>query len=160
MVDTLVGVRSGATTMRRSRGMGAFLSLAVLLLGNATVVRAEQFTVTTGVFGINCTSIGQICDPPATLAVGDPVKTLRVKKFVYDAAAAHCSAGRILIEVDGRRVGKMRFVVGSERATLRKRLRLAPGSHVFAFRFEGKVGGCNAGSVSGWGGEIAVLGRR
>jgi hypothetical protein len=52
------------------------------------------------------------------------------------------------------------FVGRNERATLRKRLRLAPGSHTFAFRFEGTVGGCNVGAVSGWGGQITVLGRR
>jgi hypothetical protein len=83
-----------------------------------------------------------------------------VRKFIYDAAAAHCSSGRILIELDGRPVGKMRFVNRNEQATLRKRLRLAAGTHTFAFRFEGKVGGCNVGAVSGWGGQISVVGRQ
>lgn len=83
-----------------------------------------------------------------------------MQRFVYDASAAHCSSGRILIALDGRQVGKMRFVSRNERATLRKRVRLTPGSHTFAFRFEGKVGGCNVGAVSGWGGQITVLGRR
>ena len=38
----------------------------------------------------------------------------------------------------------MRFVNRNEQATLRKRVRLAAGSHTFALRFEGKVGGCNS----------------
>ena len=54
----------------------------------------------------------------------------------------------------------MRFVAGSERATLRKRLRLAPGAHTLGFRFEGRVGGCNTGSVASWAGEVSVSGKR
>ena len=41
-----------------------------------------------------------------------------------------------------------------------RRLRLEPGEHTLAFRFEGRVGGCNSGSVASWGGEIAVRGKR
>jgi hypothetical protein len=133
---------------------------AAFLVGQTALAHASKFTVSTGVFGITCTSTGQICDPPETLVVGDAAKRLRVKKFVYVASAAHCSSGRILIQLDGRAVGKMPFVSRNQQATLRKRLRLAPGSHTFAFRFEGKVGGCNVGTVSGWGGQISVLGRR
>jgi hypothetical protein len=65
------------------------IASAMLSLGCATTAHAEQFTVSTGVFGVNCVSTGQICDPPETLAIGDPAKAIRVRKFVYDAAAAH-----------------------------------------------------------------------
>jgi hypothetical protein len=85
---------------------------------------------------------------------------MKVKKIVYAASSAHCSAGRLLVELDGRLVGRMRFVAGSERATLRKRLRLAPGEHAFAFRFEGRLGGCNVGYVQSWGGVVSVRGKR
>jgi hypothetical protein len=128
-------------------------------LGVASEAHAERFTVTTTPFVIQCTSTGQLCEPPATLVVGD-ARRHKVRKIVYDAASAHCSAGRLLIELDGQPVGRMRFVAGSERATLRKRIRLQPGEHEFAFRFEGKLGGCNAGQVASWGGVISVQGRR
>ncbi len=122
-------------------------------------VHAKPFSVSTGEFGINCTSTGQRCEPPARLQVGDPAKRVRVKKIVYVASAAHCSSGRVLVELDGQQVGKLKFVSRNESATLRKRIRLSPGLHEFAFRFEGRPGGCNVGSVSGWGGSITVSGR-
>jgi hypothetical protein len=121
---------------------------------------AEKFALSTGPFIVQCTSTGQVCDPPATLPIGDPTRRLKVKKFVYQAASAHCSAGRLLIELDGAPIGRMRFVAGSESATLKKRLRLQPGQHTLAFRFEGRPGGCNTGYVASWGGEIGVQGRR
>jgi hypothetical protein len=138
------------------------IASALLAVTGVPVVHAEKFSLSTGVFGITCTSTGQLCDPPETLLIADPTTPLKVRKFIYTAAAQHCSSGRILVELDGRPVGKMRFVSRNETATLRKRkgLRLAPGAHTFAFRFEGKVGGCNTGAVSGWGGEITVVGRR
>jgi hypothetical protein len=135
----------------------ALIGLALLHAGAA---RAEKFVVSTGPFLIQCTSAGQVCDPPETLVIGDPVRRMKVKKFFYTAASAHCSAGRLLIELDGAFVGRMKFVAGSEHATLRKRLRLAPGEHTLAFRFEGRTGGCNVGFVASWGGEIAVRGKR
>ena len=135
------------------------ITMAASLVSGRTV-HAEKFTVSTGPFVVQCTSTGQLCDPPETLAIGDPTRRLKVKKFVYEALSAHCSAGRLLIDLDGTLIGRMRFVAGSERAKLRKRIKLEPGEHTFAFRFEGRIGGCNVGSVSSWGGEINVGGKR
>ena len=142
--------------------MRIVMALIGLTLLHAGAARAEKFVVSTGPFLIQCTSAGQVCDPPQTLAVGDPTRTLKVRKFVYESPGQHCSTGRILIELDGRQVAKMKNVARLETTTkrLRKALRLRPGPHTFAFRFEGKVGGCNTGAVSGWGGTITVFGRR
>ena len=129
-------------------------------LAAVPAAHAEKFAASTGPFIVQCTSAGQVCDPPATLAIGDPTHKLKLRKFVYQAASAHCSAGRLLIELDGALVGRMRFVAGSENATLKKRLRLKPGEHTLAFRFEGRPGGCNTGYVASWGGEVIVRGRR
>ena len=141
------------------RIMMALMGLVSLLTVEGAA-RAEKFVVSTGPFVVQCTSTGQVCDPPQTLVIGDPTRRMKVKKFLYTAASAHCSAGRLLIELDGVFVGRMRFVAGSDHATLRKRLRLKPGEHTLAFRFEGRVGGCNTGTVASWGGEIAVRGKR
>ena len=123
------------------RGIVAILLGLTCALGAASEAHAERFTVTTIPFVIQCTSAGQLCEPPATLVVGD-ARRHKVRKL------------------DGNPVGRMRFVAGSERATLRKRITLQPGEHTFAFRFEGKPGGCNAGQVVSWGGVISVRGRR
>src|SRR5690242_9092231 len=136
---------------RRTRHLIQLVIPTLLVLQGA--VRAAPFSIGTGEFGITCTSTGQLCDPPETLVIGDPTTPIKVRKFVYTASSAHCSSGRIRIQLDGREIGRMRFVSRNEQATLRKRVRLAPGTHTFAFRFEGKVGGCNTGAVSGWGGS-------
>jgi hypothetical protein len=137
-----------------------FVLALALVLGMLSPIRAEKFTATTGVFGITCTGTGQLCEPPATLTIGDPAKKVKIRKVVYTAAAEHCSAGRLLVTLDGAKFGKMRFVIGKETTTLRKRRSVAPGLHTLAFQFEGRTGGCNTGSVSGWGGVITVTMRR
>ena len=142
-----------------TRATGALVGLAWSLVA-VHAAHAEKFAVSTGPFIVQCTSAGQVCDPPATLPIGDPTRKLKLKKFVYQAASAHCSAGRLLIELDGALIGRMRFVAGSESATLKKRIRLQPGQHALAFRFEGRPGGCNTGYVASWGGDITVQGRR
>jgi hypothetical protein len=136
------------------------LSLAVLALAaGATRTGAAPYVRQTGPFGVNCVGVSQLCDPPYAVAIGDAAKTIKVKKIIYTASAAHCSAGRLRVLLDGVEVGKMRFVIGRERSVLRKRIRVSPGAHTLAFQFEGKTGGCNGGAVSGWGGDILVKGR-
>src|SRR5678809_231660 len=125
-----------------------------IALASAAAARAEKFTVSTGEFGINCVGQAQLCEPPATLVVGDPAKRVKLRKLVYVASSAHCSSGRLLIDLDGAPFGKMKFVVGKETSTLNKRRTLKPGLHTLAFRFEGRVGGCNTGAVAGWGGNV------
>jgi hypothetical protein len=129
----------------------------------AGTARAERFLIESGPFGVTCTTTTQLCEPPFTLAVGDPTRRVKLKKIVYEASEGHCSAGRVHVELDGRAVAKMRTVLRKERSTLLLRgrgFRLAPGSHTLAFRFEGKVGGCNTGFVAAWGGAITVTAKR
>lgn len=140
-------------------------ALAVVTLGTLVVAlpaRAEKVDLESGVFGIDCTTATQLCEPPFTMQIGDPTRPIKVRKILYEASSAHCSAGRLLVDLDGTRIGKMRFVIGKERSTLRvrRRKKLAPGAHALAFRFEGRVGGCNTGAVSGWGGQITVTIKR
>jgi len=92
--------------------------------------------------------------------VGDAAGQVKLRKLVFTASAAHCSAGRLLIELDGVKFGKMRLVVGNETSTLRKHRTLGAGFDTLAFRFEGKVGGCNTCAVSGWGGNVTATLRR
>jgi hypothetical protein len=141
------------------------LAATILAVWIATpgTVRAEKVLFPSGLFIVNCTTTTQLCEPPFTMQVGDPTERVKLKKIVYTASAGHCSAGRVHVELDGRKVGKMRFVISKERATLLLRgpgFRLAPGSHTMAFRFEGRPGGCNTGFVSGWGGEITITAKR
>ena len=132
----------------------------IVLLAIPFQARAGKVEFATGPFVVNCTSTGQLCDPPRTLTIGDPTRRLTLRKIAYTASAEACSAGRVLIEIDGQPFAAMRFVVGRERAVIRKRRSLAPGDHTLAFRLEGRPGGCNVGYVGSWGGEIVVTARR
>lgn len=85
---------------------------------------------------------------------------MKIRKLVYTASSAHCSAGRLIVTLDGAPFAKMRFLIGKETTTLHKHRTVTPGLHTLAFQFEGRTGGCNAGSVSSWGGMITVTMRR
>ena len=148
------------TAGRRPRGWWRPGLIVPVTLLCAVSAWADRISLSTGPFVVTCSSAGQVCDPPVTMAVGDPGRPVTLRKIVYTAAAEHCSAGRLLVDLDGRQVTKLRFVVGRERTSRRRRLRLSPGSHTLAFRLEGKVGGCNVGYVASWGGEITLTGRR
>lgn len=79
---------------------------------------------------------------------------------MFDAPEAHCRSGRLLVSLDGQEVARLRFVSARERSSLRKRIRVPPGTHAFELCFEGRPGGCNVGYVSSWGGEITLKGGR
>jgi hypothetical protein len=136
------------------------LVAAVICVLAGPVARAERVTFTTGPFLVTCTSSGQLCDPPQVLTVGDPAKRIRIRKITYEVSEGHCSAGRLRVALDGTEVTRLRFAAARERVSKRKKLRLAPGSHLFEFRFEGKTGGCNTGAVGSWAGMITLKGRR
>ena len=115
----------------------------------------------TGKFTVSCTSSGQVCSPPERLKVDVKNERVRIERIRYVAATTHCSAGRILISLDRERVGATDFVNAGERATVDKlKVTLDPGLHKFAFRIEGRTGGCNAGFVGSWGGKITLKGER
>jgi hypothetical protein len=138
------------------------MRLAMVLVALAApvlVAPLPKVTVSTGAFGVNCTGQVQLCDPPATLFIGNAATKTRISKIVYTASAGHCSDGRLHVSVDGAEKGRMRFIARNEQAVFRKRLKLQPGQHRLDFRFEGKISGCNTGFVSGWGGEIVVTAR-
>ena len=135
----------------------AFAAAAVA----APVGKPDRVSYRTGSFVVNCTSTGQICEPARELQVRVRKGEVRIERLRYKAVATHCSPGRILISLDGKSVGRTDFVNAGERATVDKlRLRLDPGRHTFAFRIEGKIGGCNVGSVGSWGGKIRLTGTR
>lgn len=136
------------------------LATVLLLLALPVLAKAPPpATVSSGPFGVNCTTQTQLCEPPATLFIGTAATRTRIRKIVYVASAGHCSDGRVHVSVDGVEKGRMRFVARNEQAVFKKRLNLKAGQHRLDFRFEGRVGGCNRGFVSGWGGEIVITAR-
>jgi hypothetical protein len=142
-------------------GLAAVAALVVLAAAPATASQRVRYS--TGQFVINCAPDGtpQICDPPEKLKVRVRHHKVRITRLRYVAATTHCSPGRVLVSLDGDRIGRTDYVNAGERATVDDlRVTLHPGGHKFGFRLQGKTQGCNAGSVVSWGGKIILKGRR
>jgi hypothetical protein len=136
---------------------------ALIVLAVAPATASQRVRYSTGQFVINCVTDGtpQICDPPEKLKVRVRHHKVRIKRLRYVAATTHCSPGRVLVSLDGDRIGRTDYVNAGERATVDDlKVTLDPGRHKFAFRIQGKTGGCNAGAVVSWGGKITLKGRR
>lgn len=134
--------------------------LAAAVLAAASGAHATPVEYTTGEFAVFCATQTQLCDPPATLTVDVPTGRVIVTKITYEAPTGHCSSGRLHVAADGREIAVMRYVAARESTTKRRHLALRAGSHPFEFRFEGTVGGCNAGYVASWGGQVTLRGHR
>lgn len=107
----------------------------------------EQFTV-------NCTSSGQLCEPPLEQTVKVPSGG-RVTSVEYVPPASHCSPVRVHVLLDGTEIGVTGFVEPNEASVvglfsdpIRK------GSVVLGYKAEGRTGGCNSGQLGSWGGAI------
>ena len=164
----LRGVRVGLMPrLRRWRAWVAALALtAMLALALPAQGQDSQWTRSTGSFVIQCNtgdSTPQRCDPPRKLNVRVARGTLKVvRRLRYVAASTHCSSARVLVNLNGKRIGRTDWVEAGESSTrddLQATLKHKRGGHRFKFRVQGRTGGCNAGVVGSWGGEIQLSGR-
>jgi hypothetical protein len=150
--------RSGLTLL------GCLTSLAVLAATSAAASHRHRVSYSTGPFTINCKtadSTPQVCDPPEKLKVRVGRRKVRIKQLRYVASTEHCSAGRVLVSLDGKPIGRTDFVDAGEQATVDDlKVTLDRGRHKFGFRVEVKTGGCNAGAVGSWGGKITLRGSK
>lgn len=148
--------------MRRYAALAFTASLVVLTTSSGAATKPVRYS--TGQFVVNCNTTDrtpQICDPPKTLRVRVRHGTVRIKRLRYVAATTHCSAARVLVSLDGHRIGRTDFVNAGERATVDDlRVTLHRGRHTFRFRVKGRTGGCNTGFVGSWGGKITLKGTK
>lgn len=138
-------------------------SLVVLVAASTVASQRNRVSYSTGPFTIDCKTDGtpQVCDPPEKLKVRVGRRKVRIKQLRYVAATEHCSAGRVLVSLDGKPIGRTDFVNAGEQATVDDlKVTLDRGRHKFGFRIEGKTGGCNAGAVGSWGGKIKLKGSK
>jgi hypothetical protein len=124
----------------------AFALGAMSVLGFATAVSAETFTV-------ECTAAGQLCDRTATLnfTSDGPGTEYAV---TLKAPRTHCSAVRYLVySNDGQRrlLGSTNFLNAGESGYVFLGSNLARGSQSVLIGAEGRVGDCNVGSLRSWG---------
>jgi len=156
--------------MQRHRRWGAWVAALTFAAMLALVLPAQgqdsQWKRSTGPFVIQCDtsdSTPQRCDPPRALNVRVDQGTRKVVRHLrYVASTAHCSSGRVLVNLNGERIGRTDWVEAGERSTrddLHATLKYKHGrAHHFKLRFQGRTGGCNAGLVGSWGGEIQLSG--
>lgn len=69
----------------------------------------DPFQFSTGEFTVNCTSLGQLCEPPFQQTVQVPSGG-RVTSVMYTAPPGHCSPVRIQVLLDGSEIGATDFV--------------------------------------------------
>ena len=144
--------------------LGCVASVVGLVAVFAVASPKSSVSYSTGPFTINCKmadSTPQVCDPPEKLKVRVGRRKVRIKQLRYVASTEHCSAGRVLVSLDRKPIGRTDFVNAGEQATVDDlRVTLGKGRHKFGFRIEGKTGGCNAGAVGSWGGKIKLKGSK
>ena len=146
----------------RYAALALIASLVVLIASSGAATKPVRYS--TGPFVVNCNTTDrtpQVCDPPKKLGVRVRHGTVRIKRLRYVAATTHCSAARVLVSLDGNRIGRTDFVNAGERATVEDLgVTLHRGLHTFRFRVKGRTGGCNAGFVGSWGGKITLKGTK
>ncbi|MBF2085679.1 hypothetical protein [Thermoleptolyngbya sp. C42_A2020_037] len=116
------------------------------VFGFATAASAETFTV-------ECTAASQLCDRTATLSFTSDGPGVEYG-IVLKAPATHCSAVSYLVySNDGQRrlLGRTQFLNAGEWSYVSLGSSLARGSQSVLIGAEGRVGGCNVGSLRSWG---------
>jgi hypothetical protein len=132
-------------------------SLALLLVATASSKTATGTrTYSTGAFVVNCTSTGQVCKPPKSLALNTP-RAGTIKTVRYTTAPEHCSALVLQVVRGGKvRATSGRIEAGEQTETFHPGMHVPAGSSHIGFRAKGFLGGCNTGRVGSWGGKITV----
>lgn len=145
-----------------SHRCGKVVVAAVSLLGLAALApalspgAAGTLRYSTGEFVVNCTSSGQLCNPPFRQTVRVPSGG-RVTAVRYTPTAGHCSPVRIHVLLNGTQIGVTGFVEPSETSELALLSDpIRKGRAVLGYRAEGRVGGCNSGQLGSWGGRVVA----
>ena len=145
----------------------ATLMAFVPALAREARAAGQPWSATTSAF-VNCVpdATPQVCDPAHEQKVRVPrglkIKVLRLK---YTAASTHCSSGRLIIFLDGKRIARTEWVQAGQDSTvelldLTLRRRAGGRAHQFTYKIEGQTGGCNVGSVISWAGDIKLTGKK
>jgi hypothetical protein len=128
----------------------AYATLATVL--SAPLGAQGLVTTTYGPFSITAATCTQVSGPLYTVNV-TTTGTLRVQ---YNASAGHCSDVRARIQVDGIERGVTALLTAGQSSRF---IDVGPESscaHTVALQGEGRVSGCNTGTLAGWGGTMDV----
>lgn len=134
--------------------LGRAMYAALIAIGLFVSAGANaQTAIGFGPFSINCTGGGQLCSPPFTTSV----TTTGLLQLSYTASAGHCSDVRIHFIVDGVERALSAFLTAGQSSGLFDVGPVTPGTHTITLQAEGRLGGCNVGSVGNWGGTAQAI---
>lgn len=134
--------------------------LAALVLATASNTSAGQQLVTTAYPGISITTGNPTGTQLSALAFPLAVTTAGVLEVEFTTSPGHCSNMFIRFELDGNTATPAYTSpapMSANQSTGFINLGpVTPGVHSVAIRAEGVVGGCNNGTLVGWGGSAQV----
>jgi hypothetical protein len=142
------------------------MAVAPLLASDARAARRPWSATTSALVNCVLDATPQVCDPSHLQKVRVSRGTrITVQRLRYTAATTHCSSARLLIYLNGARIGRTDWVDAGEDSTvelLDLTLRRRPGgkAHRFTYKVEGRTGGCNGGMVGSWAGDIKLSGSK
>jgi hypothetical protein len=126
-----------------------FVALTVTSIAAMSTASAQTTSVP---IAISCTGSGQLCTPVFTTSV----TTGGVLQVSYTASTGHCSDVAAHFLVDGVEVAVTPFLTPGQTSATFTLGPVAPGAHTLGVQGEGTVGGCNAGTIGGWGGSLQM----
>ena len=129
----------------------AALVLAGASLGNENAT--AQTAVNFGPFSINCTTATQLCSPTFSTSVS----TTGLLRLSYTASPGHCSDVRVHFLVDGVERAVTAFLTAGQSSGVFDVGPVSPGTHTLSLQGEGRVSGCNIGSLANWGGTAQAI---
>ncbi len=129
------------------------IALVLIVLVSGLFAGAATAQTSSVPVSVNCTSVGtQLCTPPFNI----PVTTDGVLNVSYTAAPTHCGPIFVHFLVDGVERAATSVLSPGQTSALFALGPVSAGSHVLGVQGEGVVGGCNVGSMSGWGGTVQI----
>ena len=128
------------------------VALALTLTYCGSAAAQQQVTTTYGPFVLTSTSGTQLSNVVYTINV----VTTGVLLVEYTAAATHCSDVRMHFLIDGVERALSGFLTPGASSGSFDVGPVTPGAHTVALQAEGRVGGCNTGQLSGWGGTSTI----
>ncbi len=138
--------------MRRTSIRIAILTLsagAVLLLAGlaSAVTTYTDYPVT-----VTCSSTGQLCSP----AYQQTVTTSSRLDLQFTSASTGCANFSVTFFVDGAAVFTFGVLTPGATTGMFVAGPVASGPHVLAVQATGTIGGCDTGTLTGWGGRFLV----
>jgi len=138
-----------------TRFVARFATTAAMLAGLTlfSMGAAAQTAVNYGPFSINCTGGAQLCTP----AFSTSVSTTGLLRLSYTASPGHCSDVRVHFLVDGVERALSAFLTAGQGSGVFDVGPVNPGTHTITLQAEGRVGGCNVGTLANWGGTAQAI---